>query len=69
MSERTPRLFKFPTEEVERWQKQADKQTDGNLTEWIRQRCNGDSSFERHVKRALEDIKSDLQFIRKVDLA
>lgn len=50
---RVSRLFKFPASELAKWQKKADRETEGNLSEWIRRRCNEPSNFEKYVRQSL----------------
>ena len=66
MSERKGRLFKFLETEVEQWQKAADRGTGGNLTEWIRQRCNAQTdTFQQHVRKQLKQIALDLRELKR----
>jgi len=52
------RPFRFSPEELQRWQAAADGETGGNLTEWIRRRCNAAAPdvFEGFVRESLEKL-------------
>jgi hypothetical protein len=60
MSPREMKSFKFPPEDLERWQTKADKETAGNLTEWIRQRCNAPQkdSLQRKIDEILKILRA-----------